>query len=198
MNKVLLYTEYRLYDEFHTKFTKPQRMSIIQKSLQQLISTEIFNMSLVYDLWIKYRQDHNLIGWRPDQVFNMKEQYIQFKLEWDIGSKETNKMLDEMISIAMSKDLDHEWRLMHNNKRPNGYHNVLGKSKFELWESFKEMWKLNIFNYNEDVFKNKQKVINDCLINDTFQEYLTDSNYHSFDTYSVLEQYSVCSDFLLS
>lgn len=52
-------------------------------------------------------------------------------------------------------------------------------------------------NYDEKLYKEMSTYINEAICNyEGFYEYRTNSNYHSFDSYSILEQYEICQDFI--
>lgn len=140
----------------------------------------------------------------------LSEVINEFKELWQYNSEETNIMFKEME--LLSKNMMYEWKLKYNFEFPHVYEkdnnhftcvqrNYHLKSKAQLWKEFKEIWNIDISDYNEEKYNEMTNYINEieCNLEDYFKDYprnfldfLEDSNYHSFDSYSILEQFEIC------
>ena len=110
-------------------------------------------------------------------------------------------MFQEMDQIKMSNRMYNEWHMKSNFDFPHIYEeeeqetDYYLKSKVELWKEFKEVWEIDIENYNEDKYKEMADFINEIKSNDHDQQfyyYRENANYHSFDSYSIFEQFDIC------
>ena len=136
------------------------------------------------------------------QVFN------QFKDFWQYNLEESKVMFKEMESL--SENMISEWRLKYNFVYPHVYekddnHYSRVKSKVELWKEFKEIWEIDISDYNEMKYNEMIKYINEIECESSYENYLKEypqnffefrenANYHSFDSYSILEQFEICEE----
>ena len=134
------------------------------------------------------------------------EVFCEFKNFWEYDSEESKIVFSEMEHL--SENMICEWRLKYNFVYPHVYEKGVRrdyrmKSKFQLWEEFKEIWEIDILDYNETKYNEMNKYISEieCDSENYFKEYpqnffefRENANYHSFDSYSVLEQFEICED----
>lgn len=144
---------------------------------------------------------------------SIKEVWDEFKIYWDYDKEKSGKMFKEigLLSDVMMK----EWFYKYTFRFPHVYENdecysynfdyekFKSKSKSDLWEEFKEIWSIDPENYNEDKLNEMSKYINSVECDNenyiknyprNFYEFCEDSNYHSYDSYSILEQYQICKE----
>jgi hypothetical protein len=148
------------------------------------------------------------------QVINktLKEVLSEFKNFWEYDKPESKVMFKEME--LLSKNMLDEWRLKYKFVYPHVYESHESnhsyntgdyhlKSKAQLWDEFKEIWEIDTSNYNEDKYKEMSEYINEILCDDynyskdyprNFFDFCENSNYHSFDSYSILEQFEICEE----
>lgn len=76
-------------------------------------------------------------------------------------------------------------------------------TKSELWKEFKDIWEIDVLDYNENKYNEMILYINETTSDNKqyfkdyprdFFEYREDSNYHSYDSYSVIEQFEICQE----
>lgn len=133
-----------------------------------------------------------------------------FKEFWQYDSEESKVMFKEME--LLSENMIREWRLKYNFTYPHVYErddnhyscvqrDYRLKSKVQLWEEFKEIWEIDISDYNEDKYDEMVKYISEINCDDSnyfkdyprnFYEFRENANYHSFNSYSVLEKFEIC------
>jgi hypothetical protein len=162
---------------------------------------------VVYTEWEnwKYRNNYeNVLESRQ----TLTEVWNEFKEFWQYDSNESKIMFKEME--LLSEKMLREWRFKYNfvyNHIYEGYNTKYEvyskKSKAQLWEEFKEIWEIDILDYNENKYNEMIKYISETECDDSnyykeypqnFFEFLENSNYDSFDSYSVLEQFEICED----
>ncbi len=170
---------------------------------------ELLSMSdVVYTEW-KYWKYQNRYETDFDSLTDILSEFKNF---WQYDSEETKTMFKEME--LLSNRMLQEWRLKYNFVYPHVYERDDNhyscvqrdyhlKPKAQLWEEFKEIWDIDTSNYNEDRYKEMVDYINEIEVDDTnyfkdyprnFFEYRENANYHSFDSYSILEQFEICED----
>lgn len=171
---------------------------------------EFLNMSeTMYSEWDnwKYRNRY-YIDFKTEQgkrEKSLQEVFGEFKKFWDYGSKETNLVFKEMQ--LLSENMLHEWRLKYNFEYPHIYESYgckyeiySKKTKATLWEEFKDIWEIDVSSYDEKKYVDMAAYINKIICDDSnyfkeyprnFFEYREDSNYHSFDNYSILEKFDI-------
>lgn len=115
-----------------------------------------------------------------------------FKKAWQypesgIWSEENLKMFEDFLK--MSEGMLNEWRLFYRDKSSD--------DKYSLWKEFVLEWGLCFDeNYNEHIFDEmieelqKQYYLKERMSQE-WEEYKTDSNYHSYDSYPIKEQYEI-------
>ena len=124
----------------------------------------------------------------------------EFKTEWDL---ENNTTMFEEIS-KLSDNMMNEWTMKYKNRYPHVYDIYQDddeKSKSELWEEFKEIWELDFENYNEDVYNKMSEDLREQgqltnFMRNTWYEWKTNANYHSYDSYSIIEQHEIWLRFM--
>lgn len=152
------------------------------------------------------RCDHTIKSKSFTEVWN------EFKLFWELDSEESKVMFKEMELLSVN--MLGEWRMKYNFDYPHVYEKDNNhwscverdyrlKSKVQLWNEFKEIWDIDIDDYNEDKYKEMNEYVSEieCDSEDYFKDYPTnfyeyreDANYHSFDSYSLIEQFEICED----
>lgn len=138
---------------------------------------------------------------------SLTQVWNQFKDCWQYDSEESTVMFKEME--LLSEKMLYEWRLKYNFESHiyedyyTTYDEYSKKSKAQLWKEFKEIWEIDISDYNENKYNEMVKYISEieCDSENYFKEYpqnffefCENANYHSFDSYSVLEQFEICKD----
>lgn len=136
---------------------------------------------------------------------SLTQVWNQFKEFWQYNLEESKIMFKEME--LLSENMKQEWILKYNFVYPHVYEkyqrNYRIKSKAQLWKEFKEIWEIDISDYNEMKYNEMIKYISEieCDDNNYFKEYpqnffefRENANNHSFDSYSVLEQFEICKD----
>lgn len=170
---------------------------------------ELLRMSdVVYTEW-KYWKYQNKYETDFDSLTDILSEFKNF---WQYDSEETKTVFKEME--LLSDRMLYEWRLKykftypHVYERDDNHYSCVQrdyhlKSKAQLWEEFKEIWDIDTSNYNEDKYKEMAEYINEIEVDDAnyfkyyprnFFDYRENSNYHSFDSYSILEQFEICED----
>ena len=134
----------------------------------------------------------------------------EFREYWQFDTEESNKMFEEMEYL--SDKMLNEWRLKYTFEYPHVYEkdsthysgvqrDYEDKSKAQLFNEFKVIWDMDMAAYTEDIFNEMNEYVNGISGDNiryfkdypaTFWEYCEDSNHHSFDSYSVLEQFEIC------
>ena len=173
-------------------------------SVEELLSMP----DVVYTEW-KYWKYQNQYETDFDSLTDILSEFKKF---WQYVSEETKTMFKEME--LLSNRMLQEWRLKYNFEYPHVYERDDNhyscvqrdyhlKPKAQLWKEFKEIWGIDTSNYNEDRYKEMTDYIYEIEVDDTnyfkdyprnFFEYRENANYHSFDSYSVLEQFEICKD----
>lgn len=161
----------------------------------------------------KYRSnDTKVIEKTLTEVWNEFKKFWQYNFEGTFSDISSKVMFTEME--LLSENMIQEWRYKYNFTYTNVYeeYNIKyetysKKSKAKLWEEFKEIWEIKIDNYNEEKYNKMVKYISKIECDEenyfkeyprNFYEYCEDGNYHSFDSYSVLEQFEICKDWASS
>ena len=133
--------------------------------------------------------------YRCDKTFIVL--WNEFKIFFEFYNPESKVMFQEMELLG--ENMLSEWRFKYYQYYPHVYEkNVscyLKKSKAQLWNEFKEIWEIDILNYNENKYTEMDEYISEIIDNEKFYEYCEDSNYHSFDSYSIIEQFEICKEF---
>jgi hypothetical protein len=136
----------------------------------------------------------------------LTEVWNDFKTFWELDSEESKVMFKEME--LLSENMLDEWSMKYNFDYPHVYERDNNhwscvqrdyrlKSKVQLWNEFKEIWDIDIDDYNEDKYKEMNKYVSEieCEDSEKFFRYREDANYHSFDSYSLLEQFEICEHY---
>ena len=129
----------------------------------------------------------------------------EFKDFWQLDTLESNLIFKEME--LLSENMLQEWRFKYQFRYPHVYEEDQRgyrlKSKAQLWEEFKDIWRIDVANYNEDRMKRMLAYISriQCDSDDyrdsyprNFFDYRENANYHSYDSYSILEKYEICQN----
>jgi hypothetical protein len=136
----------------------------------------------------------------------LTEVWNEFKVFWELDIEESKVMFKEME--LLSENMLDEWRMKYNFDYPHVYERDDNhwscvqrdyhlKLKAQLWDEFKEIWEIDTSDYNEDKYKEMSKYVSEiqCEDSDKFFSYCEDANYHSFDSYSLLEQFEICEQY---
>ena len=134
--------------------------------------------------------DHKLI------VKSLKDVWNEFKVEWQLDTAESLAMFEELAKIKMSESMLNEFRMKYNHNYPHVYGEDIGQSKAELWKEFKIKWEIDVQDYNETKYDEMVEFVGKVECSESFFSYREDMNYHSFDSYSMLEQYEICQQYL--
>jgi len=186
------YTKERLINFFEVWCITPNGICDETQEISEL--TRVVNK-----LWINWRKnnyyDYNFN--RYNIVFieksNIKLAWKLFKIDYEFDTENSQQMFKEMNKISNS--LLNEWYLYEKM--------YFYFSKVTLWKSFKERFKLNFNSYNEDYFEYIINEIQEFMyeINLDFNElsrwwnHLENNGHFYFDTYSVLQRYSIIQEF---
>lgn len=112
------------------------------------------------------------------------------------------EMLDYLNEIELlSPGMLIEWRYKCNFANYpyifEGFnYDVEDKTLLQLWEQFKEIWCIDVNNYDEKYYNEKVMFITDIYFDPDFLEYLRKSNRERFNEYSVIEQYEICESYV--
>lgn len=126
----------------------------------------------------------------------------EFKDFWQYDSEESKVMFKEMEFL--SHDMIMEWRMKYNFEYTHiyedynaKYEDLVKKSKSQLWEEFGDIWEIDFSNYNENKYNEMRDYVSEiqCEGGEEFFGFCEDANYHSFDSYSMLEQFNICKDY---
>lgn len=123
----------------------------------------------------------------------------EFKLFWQLETEESKIMFEEME--LLSKNMLHEWYFKYEFHYPHVYEerqswaNYHLKSKAQLWDEFKEIWEIDLDNYNEFKYEEMMEFVNKIKGSRKFFSYCENANYHSFDSYSLFEKFEICEQF---
>lgn len=198
--------EWHLINGYSSKLPKEQRFENFKKEIKKINLNDI--PEALYKEWRYYRE----CKYNEDSIVN---QYSEFLKKWpkDFNYDELNKISGELLD---------EWRLKCNYEHiyenydtlfasaNRGKNTVDGKyierpkafelkNKCELWKEFKEYWLLDDGEFpNMEVFNKIKKAVEDYeneFDMEEFFEFREDANYHSYDSYSIAEQYQICKEF---
>jgi hypothetical protein len=217
----------RIKDEFENDFSYNETLSKTQLVNEFEKSWNNYERDLVNEFlqvndavnreWKEYKRKNYpnyLIRNVENDISNyskMTDMWSAFKRFWELNTMESNLMFEEINYINMSDGMLREWRIKYNFKYPYVYEldnrakygniineNYLSKTKFQLWNDFREIWNIDLQNYTEYKFTKMCKFINDIYINDEdykFFHYCQKNNYHNFEIFSILQQYEICKDY---
>ena len=198
----------RLYNEWRKVCGYYSRRSDLEiwndfKSTWDVNSISVKEILAVSDTvnqeWVYWRMKNNIYY----EIKDLSSIWNSFKKEWQFDSDETKRVFEEMSKL--SDHMLNEWRYKYNYTYTHVYedrwtNNVdYNKSKSKLWDEFKEIWQLDFDNYNEDEYKRMRDSIESGDYDDqAWFNFRENANYHSFDSYSIREQYDIWYDFLSS
>lgn len=140
----------------------------------------------------------NVLSGRGEFI-NLRECWEEFKRTWDLGSMESEKMFEEMTKL--SDGLLREWRHKYNYDFPHvyeGYGDVdyYNKTKVQMWEEFKDIWEIDVQNYDEELYEEMRDGIEDEIHDhEAYFNFRENANYHSYYSYSVREKCRIWRDF---
>lgn len=207
--------EWEALSQIHSSKTEAERYQEFKKNwddFQGDTINEFLDMPNAahteWTYWTRNVSDH-----RYSTNFNgksLKQVWEEFKLYWELDDPDSKLMFQEM-ELLSNKMLE-EWRYKYRFSYPhvyeinapyvNGYQRYdFSKSKMKLWDEFKEIWEIDIENYNEDKYKKMLEYINSIECDSfcyrenyprNFFDFRENANYHSYDSYSVIEQYEIC------
>ena len=131
---------------------------------------------------------------------NLSKILDSFKSEWDWDNPATSVMFAEMSHL--SEKMLHEWYQYYDGDYGYIYSYTDGmtydKTKLELWAEFTEEWGLEFTDgdYSEKYFNEMLEELKGiCNLNHRmykkWYDFLEDSNYHSYDSYPIKEQYEI-------
>jgi hypothetical protein len=180
-------------------------------SMSKVIYTEWSQWKYCNGYNTSFNTEINRLGWKIQSKTEktLTQIWNQFKDFWQYNTPETKNVFKEME--LLSENMLQEWRYKYNftyvhiyEGYNSNYDEYSKKPKAQLWEEFKEIWEIDITDYNEDKYNEMIKYITEIETEAdvnyfkeyprNFYEFREDSNYHSFDSYSVLEQFQICED----
>ena len=200
--------EWHYIDKYYSEIPKDERFENFKNEIKKINLNEM--PEALYREW-RYHRD---CIYEKDFV----KQFENFIKKWPKDFK-----YDELIKI--SDELLDEWHKKCNYEYIYEYYDTVAgspkrlqkrfesKSKSELWEEFKEFWLLDdtlpsstsslvgqgTDNFpNMEVFNEIKKSVEDYeneFDDEEFFEFREDANYHSYDSYSIAEQYRICKEF---
>lgn len=167
---------------------------------------------VVYNEWKYWKNEYKRRMFEPTEKHTFDKYFQEFKDFWQYGTPETIKVFEEMKLLSYT--LLCEWRYKYTFSYTEVYENTHymalenvnkeNKTKAEHWEEFKMIWDLEPTDYSEHLLEEYEKLINAYMCDydtkyfdeypQTFWEYRENANYHSFDEYSILKQFSVCEE----
>lgn len=170
------------FKKFYNNFEGPE--------IQEFISVS----DTVYKEWDYWKTNNGYDSeFTKSKSFN--EAWKEFKDYWQYDTPQSQVMFEEMK--IMSNNMLREWRIEYTNEE---YHM---KSKSEMWEEFKIKWEIDLENYNEDYYKEMKSYVHEMLRDNNnyykeyprnFSDFRENANYHSYDSYSLLEQYEIAQE----
>lgn len=171
-------------------------------AIDSLTVQEILQVSETINTEWKYYRDYVRVY---GKVVDLEKTWQAFKHFWNLDCNSTKQVFKEMEHL--SEGMLYEWRLKYTYQYPLTYEHEdytagtidYTKSKSQLWHEFKQLWKLDMDNYNEDKYIAMKCVVERGLQKAdwrAFQTFKTCANYHSFDEYSMLDQYKIWCDFI--
>lgn len=201
-----------LKKEYKCPYTDKKKFNKYYKG--KYIEEFIYLPEIVYNEWKYWKNELNIRMIEPVEKYTFDKYFQDFKDYWQYNTPETLKVFEEMK--LLSDSLINEWRHKYSFSSACDYEDhdcyinnkYMTKTKAELWEEFKTVWDLNPEDYSEHLLEEYQEFIKECECDNTnyfddyprnFREYREDSNYHSFDSYSILKKFNVCkewSDFI--
>lgn len=209
-----LQKEWHCVSSYYSSKSDIEVFEEFKKRLEQFEGSsiqEFLNVSeVIYTEWSFWKYKNN---YDTDfkTIYNNKitqkmftEVWNEFKIFWEFDSEESKVMFKEME--LLSKNMLREWRMKYNFEYPHVYEkedyynsnsNYKLKSKIHLWNEFKEIWEIDTSNYNENKYKKMIEYVNriECDGEDKFFKFRENANYHSYDSYSLLEQFEICEDY---
>jgi hypothetical protein len=181
-------TDTEVFEEFKKRWEQFEGLSV----------QEFLNVSdVIYTEWTfwKYKNHYDTNFKIANKFFT--EVWNEFKIFWELNTAESKVMFKEME--LLSENMLHEWRMKYSFDYPRVYENDVQrnydytlKSKTQLWDEFKEIWEIDISNYNEDKYEKMIVYVSEFQGEDGFYRFRENANYHSFDSYSLLEQFEFC------
>lgn len=135
----------------------------------------------------------------------LDEVWGNFKQSWDLFSPETNQMFKEIE--LLSDEMLIEWRMKYTYEFPHVYEKedyinykvIYNKKRTVMWEEFKTIWDTDPQNYDESLYNSLKEEIQRYFDDHDYyrwRSFLTDSNYHSYDSYSLLQKHEIWNYFV--
>lgn len=195
--------EWESENGWHYSGDKMEKFNKIYDISYHIVQEMLQMSSCMHKEWLffKHKEVQALIlhdSKKLDEIWN------KFKKEWNLFSNETNQMFKEME--LLSEKLLQEWRYKYTYEFPHVYekedymysrvnHN---KQRTTMWEEFKEIWGLEPQNYNEDFLEELLKDTENDFesYEEEWYEFLIEGNYHSYDSYSLLEKNEIWNYFI--
>lgn len=207
-----------MFEEFKKRYDNFEGKTIEEfLTIPKVVYTEWEKWKFLNGYETGFNTDINERGWKVKSKVekSLYQVFSQFKEFWQYDSEATKVMFKEMEFL--SEEMRHEWALKYNFVYPHVYQKDMNhyscvqrdyrlKSKAQLWEEFKEIWKIDILDYNENMYSEMSKYISEigCDSKNYFKEYpqnffefRENGNYHSFDSYSIIEQFEICEEWEL-
>ncbi len=217
----VLQKEWYCINQFHSKLTEEEKVKLFKTrydNFEGQAFKEFIQMSEIeYNEWqcwkLGMKNDWRHLGYNVedfDEKENLTKVWKEFKDYWQYDTEETKQVFREMK--LLSETLLDEWRKKYFIECPHvyeeyGYHHkeVEKRSKAQMWEEFKYKWDLDVDDYDEHILKELLELINECECDNSnyrkdyprnFWEYRENANYHSYDSYSILEKYRIAEEWI--
>lgn len=197
--------EWKASSRFYSRIPKHTRKANFDKILEESpdLINELENLHpALYREWRYYRGIHC----RCDDFREGFKKFLKMypkDFPFDQLIKLDGEILNEYRLKSSGYEHSYEEWIDYEMYKPRNFKCIPyeSKTKTELFEEFKSFWYL-------DVVENDSEFPNTCVFNDIYNEvihfdgteeffeYCEDSNYHSFDSYPIIEQYRIQQEFL--
>ncbi|KAJ3253633.1 hypothetical protein HK103_000421 [Boothiomyces macroporosus] len=156
--------------------------------LESPIIDEIIECAEQVNVEWKYWRTNNRIF---DHIDNLESIWTKFKEYWEFLDPNVSQVFYEMSYL--SEDLLWEWRYMYGYRYPYIYGHE-EKPKTVLWKEFKQIWNIDISDYNEEQIRIMKS---EMSLGEHFEgwEPFKKANCPTFDALSILEQYEIWKTF---
>ena len=177
---------------------------------------EILKMNKdIIDEWRYWKERKGFYYVTGDEKITLKELWSNFKENWQFEETLAAGVFDEMAKLCGG--LLWEWRFKYTYAYTHVYEKDspvdYNKTKIQLWKEFKDIWGDGNVSDDIDDFINdinfEYKSMSDAIEGDpnyndndeayqAWINYRENANYHSYDSYSMREQYDIWVEFVES
>ena len=198
-----LQEEFSLVDRYYSRIPRGERLAEFERTISEHpdIVEEFENIpEALYREWRYYRECNTEKPWTG--IFEVFVKTFEPEFPFEQLAKISGELL---VEWRLKCDYESVYEFYSDvygtpNKNTKDFYE---KSKTELWNEFVEFWYLDtnetgLLFPNTSVFDSIVSAISEYeenFDNEEFYEYREDSNYHSYDSYSIAEQYRICKEF---